>query len=161
MRKVDSGRVVRRYTQSIEAAPDVVFPLLCPVREGEWVDGWAERCEIVHSDSGLAEEGCVFRTRAEDGRETVWTVTRHDPGARVVEFHRVTAGLLATRLVIGVEGRPAGRSAVSIAYTLTPLGAAGRQALESDWDEPSFARDMGWWEQSMNHWLRTGQVLRH
>ena len=161
MRKVDSGRVVRRYTQAIEAAPEVVFPLLCPVREGEWLDGWAERCEVVHSDSGVAEEGCVFRTRAKDERETVWTVTRHDPGARVIEFHRVTPGLLATRLALGVEAGPDGRSAVTIAYTLTPLGAEGRQAIASDWDERSFARDMAWWEQSMNHWLRTGQVLRH
>lgn len=161
MRKVDSGRVVRRYTQVIEAAPEVVFPLLCPVREGEWLEGWAERCEVVHSDSGVAEEGCVFRTRAKDGRETVWTVTRHDPGTRVIEFHRVTPGLLATRLALGVDGRPDGRSAVSIAYTLTPLGAEGRRAIEAEWDERSFARDMAWWEQSMNHWLRTGQALRH
>lgn len=161
MRKVDSGRVVRRYTQTIEAAPDVVFPLLCPVREGEWVDGWAESCEVLHSDSGVAEEGCVFRTRAKDGRETVWAVTRHDREARAIEFHRVTPGLLATRLAIAAEGRADGGSAVSIAYTLTPLGVEGRQALVSDWDEPSFARDMAWWEQSMNHWLRTGQVLRH
>ena len=27
--------VVREYMQSIHATPDTVFPLLCPVREGD------------------------------------------------------------------------------------------------------------------------------
>jgi len=41
--------VPRRYAQNIHAPPQAVFPLLCPVREGEWLDGWAEECEVIHS----------------------------------------------------------------------------------------------------------------
>ena len=63
MHTIDSGRTVRSYTQRIEAPPDSVFPLLCPVREAEWLAGWSEVLEMVHSDSGLAEDGCVFMTR--------------------------------------------------------------------------------------------------
>jgi Polyketide cyclase / dehydrase and lipid transport len=157
--QVDSGRVIRRFTQRIQAPPERVFPLLCPVREAEWLDGWAERVEIVHSDSGLVEEGCVFRTRAPGRPETVWVVSRHDPAAGAVEFVRVTTGLLATRLAIGVS-EDGGASRVEIEYTFTPLGEAGRAELESSFSAEAFARDLRWWEESMNHWLATGERLR-
>ena len=45
----------------VPATPDRVFPLLCPVREYEWIPGW--ECDVLHSVSGVAEEDCVFRTR--------------------------------------------------------------------------------------------------
>jgi hypothetical protein len=160
MSAVESGRVVRTYTQRIEAGADAVFPLLCPVREGEWLEGWRDEVEMVHSESGVAEEGCVFRTRVAGRPETVWAVTRHDPAARVVEFFRVTAGLVATRLRIEVEPRADGASAVHIGYTFTPLGPAGRDFVRENHSEEAFRDDMAWWEQSMNHWLRSGRILR-
>lgn len=159
MSPIDSGRIVRSYTQHIEASPDTVFPLLCPVREAEWLEGWGDGLEIVHSDSGLAEDGCVFRKRAADRPETVWMITRHDPTLRVVEFFRVTTGLLATRLRIEVEPRAEGTSAVEICYTFTPLGEAGRAYVEKHHDAEAFRRDMIGWEDSMNHWLRSGEIL--
>ena len=47
---------------------DRVFPLLCPVQEALGLPGWS--AQILHSDSGVAELGCVFRTRAERGEPT-------------------------------------------------------------------------------------------
>lgn len=158
MPAIDSGRTVRTYTQRIQAPPESVFPLLCPVREAEWLAGWGEGLEIVHSDSGLAEDGCVFTRRAPGGPETVWMITRHDPAARVVEFTRVTAGLLATRLRITVAAEGEEASSVHIAYTFTPLGPAGREFLRENHAEDAFRRDMAWWEDSMNHWLRSGET---
>jgi hypothetical protein len=40
MNAIDSGRITRRHTQHIEAPPEHVFPLLCPVGEEDWLDGW-------------------------------------------------------------------------------------------------------------------------
>lgn len=88
----------------LQAPPGRVFPLLCPVREAEWLPGW--RAEVVHSRSGLAELGCVFTTRDEDGRERVWTVSRHEPEAGVIQFVQFLAGLAVIRLDIRV--RPEG-----------------------------------------------------
>ena len=160
MNAIDSGRVTRSYTQHIEARPESVFPLLCPVREGDWLDGWKGEFEMVHSESGLAEDGCVFRTRVPGRPETVWMITRHDPVQGVVEFFRVTSGLLATRLRIGVEARADGSSSVQITYTFTPLGPAGRTLVNEIHSEEAFRNDMAWWEDSMNHWLRSGEILR-
>ncbi len=160
MPRVDSGRITRTYTQQIEAPPGAVFPLLCPVREGEWLDGWSDGMELIHSDSGVAEEGCVFRTVVSGRPETVWVISRHDPAAGTVEFVRVTTGLVATRLAIAVAPRGMDGSEVHITYTFTPLGAAGRDFLQATASEEGFRRDMAWWERSMNHWLRTGEILR-
>jgi hypothetical protein len=160
MSPVHSLRLIRRYTQHIDAVPAVVFPLLCPVREGEWADGWARDCELIHSESGLAEEGCVFRTRPVGQPETVWVITRHDAAAGAVEFCRVTTGLAATRLAIRVEPEGAAASSVHVTYTATALGPEGRAFLTEDFDEAGFKASMKHWEDSMNHWLRTGQLLR-
>lgn len=155
-----SEPVTRTYTQHIEAPPARVFPLICPVREAEWLEGWGDAVEIVHSGSGLAEEGCVFRTRAEGQPETVWMITRHDADRGLVEFVRVTPGLVATRLVVRIEDGDGGGSTVRVAYTFTPLGAAGAELVREKHSEAAFQRSLEWWERSMNHWLRTGETLR-
>lgn len=160
MNPIDSERITRSYTQHIEAPPESVFPLLCPVREADWVDGWIDEVEMVHSESGLAEDGCVFRTRVPGRPETVWMITRHDRTQRVVEFFRVTTGLVAARLRIGVEARADGSSSVQITYTFTPLSPAGRAFVKENHSEDAFRNDMAWWEDSMNHWLRSGEILR-
>lgn len=159
MTRIDSGRSVRSYAQRIEAPPERVFPLLCPVREAEWLEGWGDEVEMIHSHSGLAEDGCVFRTRGGGRPETVWMITRHDPVRREVELFRVTTGLVATRVQIGVVSLEDGASRVEITYTFTPLGPAGRAFVEQNHSEQAFRADMAFWEASMNHWLRTGGIL--
>jgi len=160
MTPVDAGPVTRRYTQRIEARPETVFPLVCPVREAEWLEGWRDALEMVHSESGLAEEGCVFRTRVPGRPETVWMITRHDLAAKVVEFFRVTTGLVATRLRVAVEGGADDSSSVEITYTHTPLSEEGRAFVDRTYAPDVFRRDMAFWENSMNHWLRSGQLLQ-
>jgi hypothetical protein len=157
---IDSGRVTLRYSQHIEAPPDRVFPLLCPVREAEWLDGWIDALEMIHSASGIAEDGCVFRTRMRGRPETVWMITRHDPAERVVEFVRFTTGLAATRLRIQVDTGAEASSFVHVTYTFTPLSDAGVVFVRETHSEEAFRRDMAWWEDSMNHWLRSGEILR-
>lgn len=56
--------VSRHHVFEVEAPRALVFPLLCPVREREWLPGW--QADIVHSTSGLVEEGCIFRSQAEE-----------------------------------------------------------------------------------------------
>ncbi len=148
-------QLVREYRQRIDATPEAVIPLLCPVREGEWLDGWDARCTLVYSTSGVAEAGCVFTTTAPARPDTTWIVTRHDPRRGVVEFARVCPGLEAVTLAIRVraEGKA---SAVAIRYTITPLPGADVEVVQRRWDGDEFDADMAWWEASMNHYLGTG-----
>jgi hypothetical protein len=152
--------LVRTYVQRIEAPPQAIFPLICPVREGDWLEGWAEICEVVWSASGVAEPGCVFRTTEEGRPATIWIVTDHDPDRGVVTFARVTPDLVASTLHIEVTGAERGTSSVSIRYTVVPTSAAGETYAAERYDRADLAASIVWWERSMNHYLRTGQLLR-
>ena len=60
MNSFTSRRVTHEYIQTNAASPERVFPLLCPVREADWIPGW--RYKLIYSESGVAELGCIFAT---------------------------------------------------------------------------------------------------
>jgi hypothetical protein len=49
-------------------------------------------------------------------------------------------------------------SRVTIRYTVTALTAAGNQFI-NNFTEENFAKDMQFWEATMNHYLETGKAL--
>ena len=149
-------RITRTYDQTINASPNDVFPLLCPVREAEWLDGW--RYTMLFSRSGLVEEGAVFSTPGTGEEDTVWIVTGHDAARRTVEFTRFTPGSRVCVLRIAVHPAAEGRSRVGIAYTYTGITAAGNAFIDR-FTEASFLEAVTFWEASMNHWLETGERL--
>jgi hypothetical protein len=147
-------RVAHSYTQHLNAAPTEVFPLLCPVRECEWVNGWKPRSVIT--TSGVAERDCIFTTASGHG-EAVWVVTEYEPPVRI-EFLKVTAGETVGR--INIELRPHGASGTlaDISYTYTALSERGATAIDAFTAE-YYERFMKAWEDELNHFLRTGRKL--
>ncbi len=113
------------YAHDVAAPADRLFPLLCPVREYEWIEGW--ECELVHTFSGLIEEGCVFVTHRPVEGTTTWVTTEHDPAARRVAFVRVTEGRRVVRMALRVEPLGEQRCRLHIQYELTGIDAAGRE----------------------------------
>ena len=146
----------RRYVQTIQAAAQEVFPLLCPVREAEWLDGW--RYTMLFSKSGVAEEGAVFSTPGDGEADTVWVVTEYDAARGVVEFTRFTPGsrVCVLRIVVTPDGP--NESRVDVDYTYTSITPAGERFLE-ELSEEKFRAAVMFWEKSMNHWLATGERL--
>ncbi len=149
--------VTKEYCQTIYASPDKVFPLLCPVREAEWLDGW--RYTMIYSQSGLVEDGAVFSTPHDGEPDTVWVVTKHDPQNLRIQFARFTHQSRVCVLDIGVRHRDESSSNVDIAYTYTGISSAGNQFIDELSDE-AFCADMKHWEDSVNHFLRTGNQLK-
>jgi hypothetical protein len=149
-------RITRRYRQTIGAPPESVFPLLCPVREAEWLDGW--RYAMIYSESGMIEEGAVFSTPHEGEEDTVWIVTKHDPEKWEIEFTRFTPNSRTCVLRIAVGADTENRSLVDIAYTYTATTPAGNDFIEGLTEE-TFLKAVVFWETSMNHFLETGEKL--
>lgn len=143
-------RSIWNYQQTISAPPEVVFPLLCPVREGEWLDGW--KYEMIYSESGLAEEGCVFITLGDGEKDTVWVITRHDRENHLIEFTRFTPGSRICVLKVGVTPKGDTESNVDISYTYTGITADGNAWIEK-FTEDAFLDAVKFWEVSMNHFL--------
>jgi len=158
MKTAKFERTIRSYTQQIAARPDDVFPLICPVREAEWLEGFDP--DMIYSESGLAEDGCVFRTRTPGDPETIWMIVQHDRQKGLVEFVRVTTGLVATRLRILLAGNADDTTSVHIKYVFTPLSEKGVAFVRKNHAEDVFCRSMDWWEKSMNHFIQTGQMLK-
>jgi hypothetical protein len=108
MTNFQAQRVTHQFTQTNLAPPETVFPLLCPVREADWVPGWQYR--LIYSKSGFAELGCVFITE-ENHRETTWIVTEYDPAAFRIAFVWVDPGTMTAQIRIQLEPAPAATSA--------------------------------------------------
>ncbi len=145
-------RAERTRTLHHPATPEEIFPLLCPVREVEWVDGWDP--QTVYSRSGVAELDCVFTTRDGDV-DSVWMVTRHDRERFAVEMVKVTPGLTAVKLTIGLEAEAGGGTAARVTYQVTALSDRGREPVEA-FTEEHYDGFMKGWEEALNRYLESG-----
>src|SRR5262245_13147805 len=151
---VKPNRATHTYRQRLCAPPDTVFPLLCPVRETEWAEGWLP--ELVISSSGLAERDCVFITSDKLGK-AIWYVTRHEPERWSVEMLKIVPGVTACRLEIQLSENADGCFA-DITYSHTSIGPAGDEFVATFTAE--FYRSfMQAWEKALNHFLKTGSRL--
>jgi hypothetical protein len=154
MKHVTPDRVRHSWTQTLDAPPATVFPLLCPVRECEWVPGW-DPVE-VHSVSGVAEEGCIFVTR-KDGSDSTWVVTRFDP-PRAIQFVKHTPGETMGVITIELSDGAEGRTRAEVAYAYTALGFQGARAV-ADFTRDHYRTFMMEWEAALNHFLATGRKI--
>lgn len=172
MNSFRASRVTHEYIQSNPAAPEKVFPLLCPVREADWIPGW--RYEMIYSDSGVAELGCIFTTQdpavesekysaptaAREGGSpvTTWICTEYDPCAFRIAYVWIKPGLVATELWIRLAQAENGATSSHIRFRYTGLSADGNMLVQS-YDRTWFENKMRGWERAINHYLRTGDMI--
>jgi hypothetical protein len=147
--------LTRSHHFTVPASSEQVFPLLCPVREYDWIAPW--RCEMLHSASGVAEEDCIFRTASPDGSSTIWVVSRYEPPARI-EFTCFVADtyVLRLKIVLNAEG-----ASTRLDWTRRwlSLGPRGDQWLAA-WSEEDFQKMMDFLGRALTHYLTTGGMLR-
>ena len=142
-------RATTTYTGHLSFPPDAVFPLLCPVREYEWLDGW--RCELIYSDSGVAEDNCIFKTAHAGDR--FWSVSRYEPPKRI-EFTTFVPNAVVTRLMLSLT--PAG-GGTDLQWTriFTGLSVLGNESVGT-WKTEVDAQ----LTRKLEHYLKTGTMLR-
>lgn len=154
MNIVKPKRATRIYTQHLAGAPEEVFPLLCPVREADWIEGWNP--SLVVSACGVAEPDCVFITPATPD-DAIWYITRHEPAAGFIEMLKITPGVTACRLTIQLGAAAGGCEAV-VTYTHTSLGPQG-DAFVASFTEEFYRQFMQDWEARVNYYLRHGSAF--
>lgn len=159
-----SHRIAHEYIQTNPAPPEKVFPLLCPVREADWLPSWQYR--LIYSNSGIAELGCVFTTpnpsaaAAHSGAasETTWIVTDYDPAAFRIAYVWIKPGRIITELRIQLAAVEQGATRTHIRYRYTGLSPEGNRELEG-YDQKWFDSRMQNWQTTINHYLRTGKKM--
>ena len=109
------------YTATLRGDPQEIFPLLCPVREYEWIPDWT--CELIHTRSGVIEPGCVFRTR--HGGGMTWYVAEHDPVRFRVAFVQFIPGVAVGHFSIVLAQDGPGRAIGTLRSVSTALPEAG------------------------------------
>ena len=140
---------------TVPAPPDRVFPLLCPVREYQWLPGW--RCELLHSASGVAEADCVFRTDFPDIGPMTWVVSRYEPPARI-EFTCFVPGASVHRLTIALTAVEGG-TRLDWSTRWLAVGPAG-DAWIAAWSAEADAKRMDNLRRLLTHYLTTGTMLQ-
>lgn len=111
---------------------------------------------MLHSDSGVAEKNCVFRTRFPgDLSDDVWVINHYEPNTRI-EFVRVNA-LRTMSLSITLTDNGDGTTSAVNEQLLVGLTEQGNQSLDNMADRFSFEMRMG--EAMLNHYLTTGKML--
>jgi hypothetical protein len=156
---MEAGMAMRRTFEAelrFEAPPERVFPLLCPVREYDWIEDWS--CAIVFAGTGMAELGGIFTTSLPEVGEEIWTISRYEP-TRAIEFVRVAANVRVMKMDFALAAEEPDRTAARFRQTFTALSGAGAAAIEkmtqAEW-EPRAKR----LETMANHYLTTGAMLR-
>lgn len=149
------NRVTRTYIQRLVAEPSAVFPLLCPVREADWIEGWDPIFVVTHS--GVAEPDCVFVTAATPNN-AIWYITRHEHENGFIEMLKITPLVTACKLTIQLRPVATGSEAV-ITYMHTSLGPEGDTFVASFTDDyyRQFIQD---WEARVNHYLVHASALQ-
>lgn len=67
-------RKILNYSCRFNSSKEKLFSILCPAREADWIPGWT--ADIIYSESGYAEDMCVFTTdKTNPVGPGVWTFT--------------------------------------------------------------------------------------
>jgi hypothetical protein len=119
---IKAVRIDREAAFEIKAGPERIFPLLCPVREYDWIPDWS--CEMLYSKSGVAERDAIFATRMMPGRKALWCCVAYEPPRLVEYVFSVGLGGIV-RLSISLDEAIPGSTRVTWAmrFTMRPLMA--------------------------------------
>lgn len=128
-------RTRKSHTVKVNAIPERILPLLCPVREDEWLPGWKGGYELVYSESGFNEEGCVFRLHRSFDTEAIWTCLVFDETAYEVVFHICVRDMMVYRFSIKLTENGEGATDAVFDYVYTAVTEKGNAFIASHTNE--------------------------
>ena len=155
MNIIKPKNVKRSYNQTINSSPDKVFPLLCPVKEKDWVNGWDP--ELVITNSGFAEKDSIFVTK-HGSENNYWIITRHDPVNYEIEMLIISPEITVGKLEIKLHKKEDDKTRADISYTYTSLSSEGDEFVKN-YTEEKYVNFMKTWEEEINYYLLNGEKL--
>jgi hypothetical protein len=140
----------------LNGTPEDVFPLLCPVREYDWIQTW--QCEMIYTDSGVAELDCVFKTNFPSyGPEETWVVSKYEfPSC--IEFVRINS-IRSIRYTIKLARQENGNTQATWEQVITGLNKEGDDFVAGYTDD-KYNDTMNLLKNMINHYLKTGEMLK-
>jgi hypothetical protein len=113
---------------------------------------------MIWSDSGVAEENCIFSTDFPDvgGRE-IWVVSRYEPSS-AIEFVRFGRQDLVIRLTIRLSPDGQGGTTAEWRRVCTGITPAGNTYL-ANLNDIAYEAQTRVLERTLSHFLTTGRRL--
>jgi hypothetical protein len=155
-------RIAKTWVMEINSPPDQVFPLLCPERERDWVDGWDY--EMIYSESGYAEPGCIFKTSIPPEGDSIWIMADYIPD-NYIRIIKTCPNLFLLQWsfdLVGkdIRGEDSGkiRTDILVNYSMTGLSQKGNEHIRMIMEDV-FPKLMTRLEKSMNYYLNTKKKL--
>ena len=154
MSKFLAKRVSREYVQLNAGQPEEVFPLLCLVRESEWLPHF--KAKVIYSSTGVSEEGAIFQTTRDDEPIT-WIITKYNPNS-LIEMMYIIPDTKIVRINIQLEKHDKRHTKTRIRYTHTGLTEKGNAEVEK-FTEERFNHQMENWEKAINFYRIHGKPI--
>lgn len=156
-------RVHCTHALEIEAPAGKIFPLLCPVAEYDWIDGWG--CRLMYTKSGANEEGCIFTEEimgpvlAGSAATSTWVTERYDTENHRIRFVIFTKDLAVVRYDIALTEKDGGLTRVDMHFEITAMderigGLADEDIRERLMTVVSFLSE------ALRHYCETGEMLK-
>jgi len=144
-------RNVVTHVMNLSASPDRVFPLLCPVREYDWIEDW--KCRLVWSKSGVAELDCVFETNL-GGESELWTTVVYEPPQRI---HYLVVGRETVRR-LALELKTSG-TGTQLTWTDTDTARTEQGTILMQERLERLKPELAMLERMLEHYLVHGKML--
>lgn len=132
--------------------PERIFPLLCPVREYEWIEHW--KCELLFTESGFNEMGCIFKTDFPEFGEETWVTSRYEP-TKYVEFVRTSADKVLLYSIALDESA----NQTNLTWSLKLIGTTGKgNRWIKSYNPDEFRNMIGLLEKKLDYYLTHGEM---
>lgn len=159
MKTHDLKKITKSHIVKLNALPQIIFPFFCPVREEEWLVGWEhETYELIYSDSGLNEEGCIFKTNYPDGNESLWICTKYDKDNYEVEFLVHIKDLIIRKWNLLLKANAENTTDARFEFTVTAISEKGNAVV--DHTEKQVVETASRIEMLLNHYIQNGTKLK-
>jgi hypothetical protein len=156
-------RVYASYREEINAVPDIVFPLLCPVAEHQWIDGWS--CTLVYTKSGVNEEGCIFKEGmtgpALVGKaiRSTWVTNRWDPENHAIQFVIFSGDSAVVRYTVVLKAIGGSGTVALMDFEFTALDEES-SSLDEGEIRTRLLAVAAFISKSLKHYCETGKILK-
>lgn len=147
-------RIYRKHEFLLQASPDQVFPLLCPIREYDWIESW--KCDLIYSESSFAENDCIFTTHFSNEENETWVVDKYEMNKQI-QFIRFTKTRVIRHSISLIECENNTTKAVWEQLT-TSLNSEGNIFIENFPDE-EYTDMVKRIEKMLNYYLLKGIML--
>ncbi len=140
-----------KFEMTLSSIRDSIFPLLCPIREYEWLNDW--KCTMIYSESGIAENNGIFYVKMGFPlfKKQVFQVINYVPNENIT-FLIFLNNLTTLKFSLTLESVSDSSTKLTLDYKLTGLSGFGNLFLKKN-AKKIISKNAELIESDLRYWL--------